>query len=218
MSLRRRLALLSALAVAFAVLLASGLVYTLVRDRLRGDIDNDLRHQADVVSQRFTTAAPVIAGIQAQGATTGGAQAGSSASAQVGSAAGPGIGPPPGFPSVVAGKDKDEGKGKGKASHGEPPEEKPPTPKQIRKGGGRFLQVAVPTPGPGAPASLAQLIGPEGVVVTDPDSQYRIPVSNADRELATKGGKASLADVGSQGTDLRVLTQPLATGGAIQVA
>ena len=48
MSLRRRLALLSALAVAFAVLLASGLVYTLVRDRLRGDIDNDLRHQADL--------------------------------------------------------------------------------------------------------------------------------------------------------------------------
>jgi len=49
-SLRRRLALLSALAVAFAVLLASGLVYTLVRDRLRGDIDNDLQHQADVVT------------------------------------------------------------------------------------------------------------------------------------------------------------------------
>ena len=47
MSLRRRLALLSALAVAFAVLLASVLVYTLVRDRLRGDIDNDLRHQAE---------------------------------------------------------------------------------------------------------------------------------------------------------------------------
>ena len=214
MSLRRRLALLSALAVAFAVLLASGLVYTLVRDRLRGDIDNDLRHQADVVSQRFTTAAPVIAGIQAQRGTTGGAQAGSSASAQVGSAAGPGIGPPPGFPSVVTGKDKD----KGKPPHGEPPQEKPPTPKQIRKGGGRFLQFAVPTPGPGAPASLAQLIGPEGVVVTDPDSQYRIPVSNTDRELATNGGQASFADVGSQGTDLRVLTQPLATGGAVQVA
>jgi two-component system, OmpR family, sensor histidine kinase MprB len=208
-SLRRRLALLSALAVAFAVLLASGLVYTLVRDRLRGDIDNDLRHQADVVSQRFTTAAPVIAGIQAQRGTTGGAQAGSSASAQVGSAAGPGIGPPPDFPSVVTGKFKDKGK---------PPQGKPPTQKQIRKGGGRFLRFAVPTPGPGAPASLAQLIGPEGVVVTDPDSQYRIPVSNADRELATNGGKASLADVGSQGTDLRVLTQPLATGGAIQVA
>jgi two-component system, OmpR family, sensor histidine kinase MprB len=212
-SLRRRLALLSALAVAFAVLLASGLVYTLVRDRLRGDIDNDLHHQADVVSQRFTTAAPVIAGIQAQRSTTGGAQAGSSASAQVGSAAGPGIGPPP-FPSVLTGKVKD----KEKPPHGEPPEGKPPTPKQIRKGGGRFLQFAVPTPGPGAPASLAQLIGPKGVVVTDPDSQYRIPVSNTDRELATNGGKASLADVSSQGTDLRVLTQPLATGGAIQVA
>ncbi len=69
MSLRRRLALLSALAVAFAVLLASALVYTLVRDRLRGDIDNDLRHQADVVTQRAQQLAPPVAG-SAQGPVT----------------------------------------------------------------------------------------------------------------------------------------------------
>jgi two-component system, OmpR family, sensor histidine kinase MprB len=197
-SLRRRLALLSALAVAFAVLLASALVYTLVRDRLRGDVDNDLRHQADVVTQRFETAAPFIAGAQAgAGATTGG-QAGSSLSA--------GVGPPPGFPQPDTSKLK----------QGKIP--KPPTQKQIRKGGGRVLQFAVPTPGPGAPPSLAQLIGPGGVVVTDPDSQYRIPVSNEDRSLATNGGRSSFSDVNSQGTDLRVLTQPLAQGGAIQVA
>ena len=62
MSLRRRLALLSALAVAFAVLLASALVYTLVRDRLRGDIDNDLRHQADQAAQRLEEVQPLIGG------------------------------------------------------------------------------------------------------------------------------------------------------------
>ena len=60
MSLRRRLALLSALAVALAVLLASVLVYTLVRDRLRGDIDHDLRQQAERVTQRFATAPPAV--------------------------------------------------------------------------------------------------------------------------------------------------------------
>jgi two-component system, OmpR family, sensor histidine kinase MprB len=168
-SLRRRLALLSALAVAFAVLLASALVYTLVRDRLRGDIDSDLRHQADVVSQRIGEAGQVITGSIA--------------------------GPPPGL---------EQGG-------------KPPAPKQIRKGG-LALQTAVPTPGPGAPPSLAQLISPNGVVVPDPASQYRIPVSSSDRSLATSGGSAGFADVDSQGTDLRVLTQPLATGGAIQVA
>ncbi len=57
MSLRRRLALLSALAVALTVLLASGLVYALVSNRLHGDIDNDLRHQADLVAQRVEQAA-----------------------------------------------------------------------------------------------------------------------------------------------------------------
>ena len=157
MTLRRRLALLSALAVAFAVLLASGLVYTLVRDRLRGDIDNDLHHQADVVTQRFETAGPLVAGQLARGNGAAVGQAGTSASV--------GVGPPPGFPPPSTTKVK----------QGKPP--KAPTPKQIREGGGRILQFAVPSPGPGGPPSLAQLIGPGGAVVTDPDSQYRIPVS-----------------------------------------
>ena len=168
MTLRRRLALLSALAVAFAVLLASGLVYTLVRDRLRGDIDNDLHHQADVVTQRFETAGPLVAGQLARGKGAAVGQAGTSASV--------GIGPPPGFPRPSTTKVK----------QGKPP--KAPTPKQIREGGGRILQFAVPSPGPGGPPSLAQLIGPDGAVVTDPDSQYRIPVTTADRELAANGG------------------------------
>ena len=55
MSLRRRLALLSALAVALAVLLASALVYALVRDRLIGDLDEDLNRQADRVAARFAS-------------------------------------------------------------------------------------------------------------------------------------------------------------------
>jgi two-component system sensor histidine kinase MprB len=157
MTLRRRLALLSALAVAFAVLLASALVYTLVRDRLRGDVDNDLRRQAEQVTRRLD---------------------------QV---------PPP----IVAGAG------------------------QARPGGGergQVLEQAVPAPAPGGPPSLAQFISPGGAVVTDPDSQFRIPVSPADRELALNGGEAQLADVDEGGTRLRVLTQPLATGGAIQLA
>ncbi len=173
MSLRRRLALLSALAVAVTVLLASALVYVLVRDRLRGDIDNDLRHQADVVTQRAAQAAPVING-SAQGPVTFGTG-----------------GPPPAPPK----------RGKG-----------------AERGDRVFLQQAVPPPGPGAPPALAQVIGPNGTVVTDPSSQYRLPVSTADRELATSGGSAQFSDASVKGTDLRVLTQPLASGGAIQVA
>jgi two-component system, OmpR family, sensor histidine kinase MprB len=193
MSLRRRLALLSALAVAFAVLLASGLVYTLVRDRLRGDIDNDLRHQADVVTQRAGVVAPLIAGSAQEPVTVG--QGAGTFSTQ---------GKPPPLPSGVKPTAKAEGE-KGVEGRSE-------------AGNRVFLQQAVPGPGPGGPPSLAQLIGPSGAVVTDIGSQVRLPVSGEDRALAVDGGDASFSDVDAQGSSFRVLTQPLPEGGAIQVA
>ncbi|HKH41509.1 MAG TPA: HAMP domain-containing sensor histidine kinase [Solirubrobacterales bacterium] len=153
MSLRRRLALLSALAVALAVLLASVLVYALVRDRLRRDVDNDLRDQASRVSQRFQT------------------------------------GPPPAPPTTSA---------------------------QVERGEHRAL--ILPAPEPGGPEALAQLISPNGAVVTSPGSAIRIPVSSADRALAAGGGQPTLEDAKAGDTDLRVLTQPVADGAAIQVA
>ncbi len=191
MTLRRRLALLSALAVALTVLLASALVYALVRDRLRGDIDNDLHHQADLVSGRLAQIAPAT--IQTQAGHGGGVGI-------VGAAGGA----PPLPPELTKKIRKQDNAQKGSA----PPPEK----------GGMFLQQAVPAPAPGGPPSLAQLIGPNGTVVTEPDSQFTIPVSSQDRGLAASGGKASFADVNADGTELRVLTQPLAAGGAIQVA
>jgi two-component system sensor histidine kinase MprB len=183
-SLRRRLALLSALAVAFAVLLASGLVYTLVRDRLRGDIDNDLHHQADIVTERAQQVAPLIAG-SAQGPVTFGT----------------GAGGPPGIPPKPASTKERKGK-----------TDEPEAGDRV------FLQRAVPPPDPGAPAALAQLIGPDGSPVANVGSQSQIPISATDRTLATSGGDAQFSDVDAQGTSLRVLTQPLAEGGAIQVA
>jgi two-component system, OmpR family, sensor histidine kinase MprB len=161
-TLRRRLALLSALAVALTVLLASALVYALVRDRLRGDIDNDLRHQAEQVAHRISWAPA----------------------------------PPPG---IIALREHAE-------RNGEPLQE------------GVVLERAVPAPGPGAPAPLAQLITRDGTVVTETDSRLRIPVTSADRELARSGGDASFADVKEGDTDLRVISQPVPGGGAIQVA
>jgi two-component system sensor histidine kinase MprB len=161
-SLRRRLALLSGLAVALTVLLASVLVYTLVRDRLRGDIDHDLRQQAERVTQRFQ--------------------------------AGP---PPQGTGVAVA-----------------------PPPTADANGGeqGERYALTLPPPSPGGPEALAQLISPTGAVVTGPDSSIQIPVSNTDRELAANGGPAKFEDVQADGSDLRVLTQPLSGGTAIQVA
>jgi two-component system, OmpR family, sensor histidine kinase MprB len=170
-SLRRRLALLSALAVALAVLLASVLVYTLVRDRLRGDIDRDLRQQAERVTQRFATGPMPVGGAVAAG--VGGPSAGVPA-------------PPP--------------KQKGTNRRGEQ------------------LALALPPPEPGGPEALTQLISSSGAVVTGPGSSIQIPVSSADRAVAAGGGQPRIEDAKAGGTDLRVLTEPLSNGTAIQVA
>jgi two-component system sensor histidine kinase MprB len=153
MSLRRRLALLSALAVALAVLLASVLVYALVRDRLRSDIDHDLRDQAGRVTQRFEAGPPPL--------------------------------PQAGSPGTERGEQQ---------------------------------ALIAPPPQPGGPEALTQLISPRGVVVTGPGTPIPIPVSSADRSLAANGGQPSLEDAKSGGTDLRVLTQPLSGGTAVQIA
>jgi two-component system, OmpR family, sensor histidine kinase MprB len=184
-TLRRRLGLLSAVAVAVTVLLASALVYLLVRDRLRSDIDNDLRHQANMVVERATQAGPVVTG-SVEGPTTFGTGAGA-----------PG---PPGIPPAPTTTTK-EGK-----------KVKPEAGERV------FLQQAVPPPAPGAPASLAQLIDRDGDVVTGIGGQVQLPVSDEDRELAANGGNSQFTDASAQGTSLRILTQPLANGGAIQVA
>jgi two-component system, OmpR family, sensor histidine kinase MprB len=188
-TLRRRLALLSALAVALTVLLASALVYALVRDQLHGDIDDDLRDQADQVAHRIPGAVPMVAGVrdaQERVAGTGGV-----------SVVNEGGDAPPPPPDLLAGARK------GDVKH----------PK-----GALFLQRAVPAPGPGAPPPLAQLITPDGTVVAEPDSQLRIPVTSGDRTLARSGGDASFATVDEEGANLRVLTQPIPGRGAIQLA
>jgi two-component system sensor histidine kinase MprB len=192
-TLRRRLALLSALAVAFAVLLASALVYTLVRDRLRGDIDNDLRHQAQVVTQRASQIAPVVTGSVGGPATIG-----------TGAGTAPGGTPPP-IPSQLQPKSKTV---KGKKGQEKRPE----------MGDRVFLQRAVPPPEPGGPSSLTQLISADGAVVTAPSSAIRIPVSSEDLAVAASGGKPTFSDATAGNSDLRVLTQPVSNGTAIQVA
>jgi two-component system sensor histidine kinase MprB len=158
-SLRRRLALLSAAAVAVTVVLASAIIYLLVRDNLRDDVDQDLSRQAD-------RAQAVVSGRVALGE---------------------GVEPPPG-----------EGLG-------------------------------LPPPPPGGPVSVGQLIRPNGDVVAVPGpgaggpgtpDEFTIPVSPAAEALAEGGGSGEprFDDVEADGADLRVLTQPLPQGGALQLA
>ncbi|MFL5907019.1 MAG: ATP-binding protein [Solirubrobacterales bacterium] len=82
------------------------------------------------------------------------------------------------------------------------------------------LTQAVPPPEPGEPAALAQVISGGGDVLSllPPGSAVRIPVSSADRSLAAEGGEPRFEDAEADGTSLRVLTQPLPSGMALQVA
>lgn len=145
MSLRRRLALLSAAAVALTVVLASAIIYFLVRDSLRDQVDDDLSDQAERAVDRM------------QG------------------------GPPQGGP---------------------PPQD----------------ALAIPAPAPGGPPTLGQFISADGEVVPTPGSRFEIPLSASAQQLAAGGGEAGFEDVEADGTPLRVLTQPLADGAALQVA
>ena len=138
MSLRRRLALLSALAVAVAIVLASAITYALVSDKLRDDIDEDLERQVAEATHRFEPAGGAVPAL-----------------------------PPP-----------------------------------------------APTRGP----ALGQLINAGGQSVPTPGSPIRIPVSDADRELAARGGGARFSEVEAGDNTLRVLTQPLGEGRALQIA
>jgi two-component system, OmpR family, sensor histidine kinase MprB len=188
-SLRRRLALLSGVAVALTVLLASGLVYALVRDRLRGDIDDDLRGEADRASARVAALVSLISQAPGQAIVAPRPEGGGP----------PGAGPPgrgpPGGGAVV----------------GEAPA---PPPGE----GSVATRLALPPPGPGLAPSVAQLIGSNGAVITEPGASFEIPVSNADRSVAESGGEPRFEDVDSPEGTIRVLTQPLADGAALQVA
>ncbi len=203
MTLRRRLALLSALAVALAVLLASVLVYALVRDRLRGDVDNDLRQQADRVAQRFEEGPLTI------GAPPGAAPAGAT-----------NVPYGPGVAALGTGGSALFSTGQGATGTAKAPKgaAKVPKGKKGQQQRSEQLRLIVPPPEPGGPESLAQLISSRGAVVTQPGSPIQIPVSSSDRELAGSGGSPKLEDAKAGDTDLRVLTQPIASGAAIQVA
>ena len=159
MTLRRRLALLSGGAVAVTILLASAIVYVLVRDNLRNQVDEDLREQAQRTTVRPDGVPP-----------TAGAP----------------------VPAPVAGGD-----GRGRGEDG---------------------AIALPPPAPGGPSGIGQLIRPDGAVIRAPGEDFQIPVSRSDLELAVAGGEPRYEDVEAHHTKLRVLTQPLPGGGALQVA
>jgi two-component system, OmpR family, sensor histidine kinase MprB len=76
-----------------------------------------------------------------------------------------------------------------------------------------------PTPQPfGGPEGYAQLVLPDGGVLSRSGDEGRLPLEERAREIAADGSGSSLSDLTVDGVHLRVLTQGLPRGGAIQVA
>ncbi|HSD76785.1 MAG TPA: hypothetical protein VLA98_05250, partial [Solirubrobacteraceae bacterium] len=70
----------------------------------------------------------------------------------------------------------------------------------------------------GGAEGYAQLLTPGGLVVRPPLASGSIPVQDRAREVAAAGAGSYLADLTVDGTHVRVLTQALPGGGALQVA
>jgi two-component system sensor histidine kinase MprB len=190
MSLRRRLALLSAAAVALAIVLASVIVYALVRDRLRDQVDDDLRGQADTTMAR-------LEGIFTRAIDPGQAVAPGALGAIIARAEAP---PDPG----AAPDEQAAGQGGALATKGP---------------NGETQILALPPTSPGAAPPVGQIIGADGTAIQGPGSSIKIPVSSTAREVAATAGEPKLEDVEvGNDTTLRVLTQPLVRGAALQLA
>jgi two-component system sensor histidine kinase MprB len=77
---------------------------------------------------------------------------------------------------------------------------------------------ACPQPGRLQPASAVQLITEAGQVESCIGGSAELPVDEADLALARTGGDARLRTASINGTSYRVLTAPVAGGGAVQLA
>jgi two-component system, OmpR family, sensor histidine kinase MprB len=70
----------------------------------------------------------------------------------------------------------------------------------------------------GGPEGYAQLVLPDGRAVSRPGGEGQLPVDERAREIAMEGSGSELTDQTVDGVHLRVLTQALPRGGALQVA
>ena len=188
MSLRRRITLAAAAAVAVAVAIASLLTYVLVRNQLRGEIDNSLRSRAQGYVHRVL-----------------GARDGALAGATVAGLRGPGgaVGlifdqhgtvTPDG--SLVLG-----GAGVAvPAANGVP-----------------ALHFGISVR-PGEGVGFAQVVSAAGTAVKLPASQVDLPVSTATQTLARTGRGSVLTDAEVGGQHVRILTVGFAPGLAVEIA
>jgi two-component system, OmpR family, sensor histidine kinase MprB len=88
-------------------------------------------------------------------------------------------------------------------------------------GGGPGAPPGLPRPEPvpfGGPEGYVQLVLPDGRAIGRPGGEGQLPVEDRAREIAEEGSGSYLTDMTVDGVHLRVLTEALPRGGAVQVA
>ncbi len=200
MSFQRRITLVSAAAVAIAVVLASALTYLLVSHQLRGQIDSQLRTRSDGLR---LIASDARGGFSARDeAYLKRVLAHPARRRPARTRDGTGLGAllaPPANAGDLAGAG-----GHGSASSGSETLSHDP-----------FANIS---PHPGEVRGYQQLIDSSGRVLFRSSSNVTLPIDSQARALASRGGHSFFSDARVDGVELRILTEALRPGYAVQFA
>ncbi|HEV3322703.1 MAG TPA: HAMP domain-containing sensor histidine kinase [Solirubrobacteraceae bacterium] len=238
MSFRWRMVLLAAGAVAAAIVIASGVVYVVTGNELRGQIDASLRQKLtpgpQAVQIRTTLSSAAVAQLKKEGKwppaglpriAFGGSAAETTHSGSRGSARGGGSGPAgesggKGFARESGGGDL-HGEAvsiEGNATFAQSgPAAKAPQPGvPVRMS--HFNKLVLPAPRLGGATGYVQLFQPNGQVLRSEGKGSPLPVTAATRAVAAGRRKAFFSDATVGGTHVRILTERAPAGGVWQVA
>ncbi len=194
MSFRRRITIVSAAAVAIAVVLASILTYMLTSNQLHSQVDMQLRERARARDG-------LVRALDAKG--LGGDAL--TRSAQLRIAAERVLGSPPGAqPNGAAGTTDTAGAARRR--------------KQTRRGASSGNIFSGLSPGPDQVRGYQQVVNAKGAIVVRSAKRVSLPVNASTSALAAHGGTPFFRDATVNGIHLRVLAEPLGKGHAVQFA
>jgi two-component system sensor histidine kinase MprB len=189
-SFRRRITIVSAAAVAVAVVLASILTYVLTSDQLHSQVDTQLRHRGRSTSE-------LVRALDAKGL---GGRAARRRALRL--AAAQALGPAAGGAAGTKGAGG-TGAHSAKAQTGS------------HAGGNIFTGLS---PGPDQVRGYQQIVNASGTILELSPGGLSLPVEARTRALAAHGGKPFFRDADVRGIHLRVLAEPLGKGHAVQFA
>ncbi len=203
MSFRRRITLVSAAAVAIAVVLASVLTYLLASHQLRGQVDEQLRNRSGGLRFIANTVPGGLSGRDERYLAGVLTRSGHSKLLATDKKAGAPLGlllspPTPGASPGSRRGSRSASGGPIVALQGDPFGNLSPHPDQVR--------------------GYQQLIDSSGKILFRSSSNLTLPIDAAALHLAAKGGKPFFRDAHANGIHLRILTEALRMGYAVQLA